>query len=167
MTFSIPSGTETFKNGATEEKRVNLTQRHKQRILTTLVTVSVFLFSFIVFVLLSNLLSLEMSLVITFLVAITLLTIYQVYHYRFCHEHITLVNTLTQIYAGTILIAGILIMLILKLGLSIDFVTSYLILSLVVILLVFLTLRRYDEFLEEHVPRRLARVQPQPQKKRK
>jgi hypothetical protein len=139
---------------------MELGQRHRQRILTTIVTLCVFLFAFILFVLLSRLLSLEMSLILTFLVAITLLTVYQLYHYRFCHEHATLVNTLTQIYAGTILVVGILIMLILKLLLGIEYVTSYIILSAVVILLVFLTLGRYDEFLEEHVPRRLGALEP-------
>jgi hypothetical protein len=139
---------------------MNLSQRHKQRILTTIVTISTFLVGLLLFLALSASMSLEVTLIITFLVCIALLTGYQVHHYQYCHEHATLVNTLTQIYAGSILIAGILIMLLLKLILAIEFTTSYIILSLIIIVLVFLTLGKYDEFLEEHVPKRLAALQP-------
>lgn len=133
-------------------------QRHKQRILTTIVVLCVFLLSFIVFVLCSQVASLETTLVITFLIAILALTLYQSYNYRFCHERVTLVNTLTQIYFGVILIVSLLLMLLLQWLFSIEITTSYIILSAIVILFVFLTLQRYDAFLEEHVPRRLRHI---------
>lgn len=136
-----------------------LGQRHKQRILTTIVTASVFVLGVLLFFLLSQRLSLESTLVWTFLACIICLTGYQAYHYRFCHEHVTIVNTLTQIYAGAILSAGIVVMLLLKALLGIDIVTSYIILSATIILLVFLTVGTYDEFLETHVPKRLAHVE--------
>lgn len=140
---------------------MSLGQRHKQRLLTTIVTVNVFLACFLLFFLLSRAIDLEMTLILTFLAGIVMLTGYQVHHYRYCHEHTTIVNTLTQIYAGTILTIALLLILLLRWLFGVEVGTSYIILSAIVILLVFLTLGRYDEFLESHVPHRLRHVQRQ------
>ena len=126
-----------------------LHHRHKQRILTTIITLIIFFIALDVFVILTPVLTPETGLLYAFTVAIGLIVIYQTYNYRHSHEHITLVNTLTQIFLGTILFAICIIMLLLQAFFEIDIMTSYLILSLLVIVFTFVFLRRFDAFLEK------------------
>jgi hypothetical protein len=128
-----------------------LHHRHKQRILTTIVTLIIFIIAADTFIILNPVLELETSLLFAFAVAIGLTTAYQCYNYRHSHEHVTLVNTLTQIFMGTILFASAVIMLLLRAIFQIDVLNSYLYMSLIVIILIFIFLKRFDEFLEREV----------------
>lgn len=134
--------------------------RHKNRLLTTIVTGITFLLVLVLFFILNATMSTEITLLVTFGVGIFLLTIYHFYLYEHCHEHTTMINNLTQIYFGAILIMAILIMLVLRLFFSIELVDSYIILSLIVLGTVFLTLGPYDRFLEEHIGRRFPMNAP-------
>lgn len=128
--------------------------RHKQRILTTITTLIIFTIAADVFIILSPALDLATSLLYAFTVAIGLTVAYQCYNYKHSHEHLTLVNTLTQVFLGTILFAASIVMLLLQAFLDIDIVDSYLYLSLVVIILTFIFLKRFDAFLEREVQER-------------
>lgn len=128
-----------------------LHHRHKQRMLTTIITLFILLVAVDVFIFLQPALPLEVAALYAFTVAIGLTVAYQCYNYRHSHEHITLVNTLTQIFLGTVLFIAAIIMLVLHAFFSIDIVDSYLYLSLLVIILTFLFLRHFDEFLEKEV----------------
>jgi hypothetical protein len=128
--------------------------RHKQRILTTIVTLITLTIALDVYIVLAPVLDLTTALLYAFTVAIGLTVAYQCYNYRHSHEHITLVNTLTQIFLGTILFAASLVMLLLQAFLSIDILDSYLYLSVAVIVLTFIFLKRFDAFLEKEVQER-------------
>ena len=128
--------------------------RHKQRILTTITTLIIFTITVDVFIILSPALDLATALLYAFTVAIGLTVAYQCYNYRHSHEHLTLVNTLTQVFLGTILFAASVVMLLLQAFLNIDIIDSYLYLSLVVIILTFIFLKRFDAFLEREVQER-------------
>lgn len=128
-----------------------LHHRHKQRILTTLITLIIFIIAADVFIILQKTLDLQTTLLYAFTVAVGLTTAYQCYNYRHSHEHITLVNTLTQIFLGSILFVSAILMLLLQLFFGIDILDSYLYMSLLVILITFLFLKRFDRFLEREV----------------
>ncbi len=134
--------------------------RHKNRILTTIVTGITFLLVLVLFFILNATMSTEITLLITFGVGVLLLTLYHFYLYEHCHEHTTMINNLTQIYFGVILIAAIVFMLLLRLFFSVELVDSYIILSLIVLGTVFLTLGPYDRFLEEHIGKRFPMNAP-------
>lgn len=143
--------------------------RHKNRILTTIVTGITFLLVLVLFFILNATMSTEITLLVTFGVGIFLLTIYHFYLYEHCHEHTTMINNLTQIYFGVILLVAIAMMLLLRLVFSVELIDSYIILSLIVLATVFLTLGPYDRFLEEHIGKRFPMNAPvkKPAKKRK
>ena len=143
-----------------------LHHRHKHRILTTIVTLIAFVLSIDVFFFLEDALGLEISLLVTFAVGILFLTIYHLYAYEHCHEHATMVNNLTQIYFGAILLAGIIATFILRWLFEIEIINSYIILSLIVIGLVIITLKPFDQFLEGHLGTRFPMHAPSPRKKR-
>jgi|GEM_PF-3605662 len=128
-----------------------LHHRHKQRILTTITTLVIFTIALDVFLFLQPILDLQTALLYAFTVAIGLVTAYQCYNYRHSHEHLTLVNTLTQIFLGTVLFASALTMLFLQAFFDIDILDSYLYLSVLVILLTFIFLKSFDTFLESEV----------------
>jgi hypothetical protein len=128
-----------------------LHHRHKQRILTTIITLMIFIIAADTFIILQRILDLPTTLLYAFTVAIGLTTAYQCYNYRHSHEHTTLVNTLTQIFLGSVLFVSALIMLLLQAFIGIDILDSYLYMSLLVIVVTFLFLKRFDEFLEQEV----------------
>jgi hypothetical protein len=128
--------------------------RHKQRILTTIITLIILTIALDVFIILSPVLDPATTLLYAFTVAIGLTVAYQCYNYRHSHEHITLVNTLTQIFLGSILFVACLIMLALQTFYSIDILDSYLYLSVIVIIFTFVFLKRFDTFLEKEVQER-------------
>jgi hypothetical protein len=128
-----------------------LHHRHKQRILTTIITLIIFIIAADVFIILQRVLDLPTTLLYAFTVAIGLTTAYQCYNYRHSHEHMTLVNTLTQIFLGSVLFVSAVIMLLLQAFLGIDILDSYLYMSILVIIITFLFLKRFDEFLEREV----------------
>ena len=131
-----------------------LHHRHKQRLLTTIILLMIFVVALDTFLILEPVLPIETSLLFAFCVAIGLTVAYQCYNYRHSHEHITLVNTLTQIFLGTVLFVAAVIILLLQAFAGIEMVDSYLYLSLAVILLIFIFLKRFDEFLEREVQAR-------------
>src|SRR5687768_6948790 len=122
-----------------------LHHRHKQRVLTTIVTFIILFVAIDLFMVLYSVLPAEVALLYAFTVAIGLTVAYQCYNYRHSHEHLTLVNTLTQIFLGTILFIAAIIMLLLQTFAATDIIDSYLYLSLLVIVMTFLFLRRFDE----------------------
>jgi FlaA1/EpsC-like NDP-sugar epimerase len=125
-----------------------LHHRHKQRLLTTVILLIIFVVALDTYLILAPALTMETALLFAFTVAIGLTVAYQCYNYRHSHEHVTLVNTLTQIFLGTILFTAAVIMLLLQTFAGIDIIDSYLYLSLIVIFFTFLFLKRFDEFLE-------------------
>lgn len=139
-----------------------LHHRHKQRILTTIVTLIIFIISIDVFIVLQRVLDLPSTLLYAFTVAIGLTTAYQCYNYRHSHEHTTLVNTLTQIFLGSVLFVSAIIMLLLQTFAGIDVLDSYLYMSILVIIITFLFLKRFDEFLEREVQARFPMNAPAP-----
>jgi hypothetical protein len=128
-----------------------LHHRHKQRLLTTIVSLIVLSVAVDVFIFLMPILPLEVCLLYSFTVAIGLVTAYQCYNYRHSHEHLTLVNTLTQIFLGTILFVASIIILVLYALTGMDIINALLILSVIVVIITFLFLKRFDEFLEREV----------------
>jgi multisubunit Na+/H+ antiporter MnhB subunit len=147
---------------------MSLHHRHKQRILTTIALLSVFTLSLDVFLLLQPATGLDVSLLFAFTVAIGLITAYQCYNYRHSHEHLTAVNTLTQVFLGSVLFASCVLILILHAFFGVDIINSYISLSVIVVLLTFLLLRRFDEFLEREVGARFPMGQaPPPRNARK
>lgn len=128
-----------------------LHHRHKQRLLTTIITLIILIIAVDTFIILNPSFELETSLLFAFAVAIGLTTAYQCYNHRHSHEHATLVNTLTQIFLGTILFIATILILLLHALFQIDILDSYLYMSLAVILLTFIFLKRFDEFLEREV----------------
>jgi hypothetical protein len=130
-----------------------LHHRHKQRILTTIVMLIAFLIAIDAYIILSPVLEMEVALLFSFAVAIGIITAYQCYNYRHSHEHITLVNTLTQIFMGTILFASAVLILVLHTMFGWDVLNSYILLSVLVIALTFLFLKQFDQFLEREVQR--------------
>lgn len=130
---------------------MGLHHRHKQRVLTTIVMLIILFIAIDIFILLQPVLELEVAVLYAFTIAIGLTVVYQCYNYTHSHEHMTLVNTLTQIFLGTVLFIAAIIMLLLQAFARIDIINSYLSLSLLVIMLTFLSLGRFDEFLEREV----------------
>jgi len=141
-----------------------LHHRHKQRLLGTIVTLIAILLCLDVYLILSQYVSLELSLLLTFGVGILLLSLYHLYNYRHCHEHVTMINNLTQTYFGVVLLFSIILILLLRAVFLIEIVNAYIIMSVLVILLVFLTLGPYDRFLEEHLAVRFPTAVPQPRR---
>jgi hypothetical protein len=131
-----------------------LHHRHKQRILTTIITLIILIIGVDVYLILSPMLDLATALLYAFTVVIGLTVVYQSYNYRHSHEHTTLVNTLTQIFLGTILFTTCMLMLLLQAIFSIDIIDSYLILSIITILFTFIFLKKFDRFLEEEVTKK-------------
>lgn len=140
----------------------NLHYRHKNRILTTLFTGIAVVLCFNIYMILIQFLALEMSLILTFAAGILVLTLYHLYLYEHCHEHLTMINNLTQVYFGVVLLASIFVMLILRWLFNVDFVTSYILLSLIVLGTIFFTLGPYDRFLEAHVNEKFPMQAPKP-----
>lgn len=128
-----------------------LHHRHKQRILTTIISLIVLFISIDVYLFLEPVIGMETALLYSFTVAIGLVVVYQCYNYRHSHEHLTLVNTLTQIFLGSVLFFSAVLMLVLQAIFGIDVLDSYLALSLIVIVLTFVFLKRFDAFLEREV----------------
>jgi hypothetical protein len=133
---------------------VELHHRHKQRILTTVATLIAFVIGVDAFIILQPIVEMSIALLFSFAAAIGVVTAYQCYNYRHSHEHLTLVNTLTQIFMGTVLFAGAILILLLQAFFGMEVTDSYLVLSLLVIFLTFLSLRGFDEFLEREVQQR-------------
>ncbi len=133
---------------------MGLHHRHKQRILTTIITLIIFVIGIDVYLILSPILDLPTALLYAFTVTIGLTVIYQSYNYRHSHEHTTLVNTLTQIFLGTVLFTTCVIMLLLQSIFLIDIINSYLVLSIITILFTFIFLKKFDRFLEDEVTKK-------------
>jgi hypothetical protein len=128
-----------------------LHHRHKQRILTTIVMLIAFLIAVDSYIILQPITEMSVALVFSFAVAIGIITAYQCYNHRHSHEHITLINTLTQIFMGTILFVSAIIILLLHAFFGFDVIDSYLALSVLVIILTFIFLKQFDQFLEKEV----------------
>ena len=147
---------------------MGLHHRHKQRLLTTITTLLILTLSADVFLILNPVLGLELGLLFAFTVAIGLTVAYQCYNYRHSHEHLTLVNTLTQVFLGSILFASSIIILILHLLFGLDVLDGYMYMSFLVIVLTFAFLKKFDEFLEFEVKQRFPMAAaPAPKKRRK
>lgn len=139
--------------------------RHKQRTLAMAAWIIIFTIAVDVFFMLKPILSDEVALLYAFAVAVGLTVAYQTYHYRHSHEHHVLVNTLTQIYLGAILFVSAVVMLLLHAFFGIDVIDSYLVLSLMVILLTFLSLGLFDMFLKQELKRKFPMSEtPSPKK---
>ena len=141
---------------------MKLHYRHKNRLLTTIFTAIALLLCFNIYFILVQFMTLEMSLILTFATGILVLTLYHLYVYEHCHEHITMINNLTQVYFGVVLLVSLFAMLLLRWVFGVDLVTSYIVLSLLVIGTIFLTLGPYDRFLESHIGGRFPMDAPQP-----
>lgn len=141
-----------------------LHHRHKHRILTTIVTLIAVVLSINVFFLVGGQ-NLESALLITFGAGIFFLTLYHLYAYEHCHERLTMINNLTQIYFGAILLLSIVFIFLLRWLFNVAIIDSYLIMSGIVLVTVFLTLGSYDRFLEDHVGKRFPVKAPSPRKK--
>lgn len=133
---------------------MDLHHRHKQRILTTLITLITLVIGIDVYLILSPVLDPAIALLYSFTVVIGLSVVYQGYNYRHSHEYATLVNTLTQMYLGTVLFTTCTIMLIVQALFSLNIIDSYLILSIITILTTFIFLKEFDNFLAEEITKK-------------
>ncbi len=142
--------------------------RHKQRTLSVIVFLLIFTVATDVYFILSPAYGLEAALLFAFTVAIGLTVTYQCYNYRHSHEHHVMLNTLTQIYLGTILFACCVLILLLHAFLGLDILDGYIILSLIVLLLTFLSLGHFEEWVTHHMGRKFkASTAPKPKARKK
>ncbi|MDD9952789.1 MAG: hypothetical protein OXR66_00465 [Candidatus Woesearchaeota archaeon] len=147
---------------------MSLHHRHKQRVLTTLTTLITLTIAVDAFLILRGTIGMEPALLFSFAVAIGLTTAYQCYNYRHSHEHLTLVNTLTQVFLGSILFISCLVILLIHVFLGVNIIDMYLWLSVIVIALTFIFLKKFDEFLEYEVKHRFGKSKvPSPRKRKK
>ncbi len=133
---------------------MGLHHRHKQRVVTTLMLLMALALAADTFVIVARWASLDVALLCAFTIAIGITTAYQLYNRRYSHEHLTLVNTLTQAFLGSVLFASCILVLVLRLFVDIDIVGISLFLSLIVIVLTFAFLRKFDAYLESEVQSR-------------
>jgi hypothetical protein len=142
---------------------MGLHHRHKQRILTTLVTLITLTIAVDTFIVLSPLLAQATALLYAFAVGIGIITAYECYGYRHSYERSTIINTLTQIFLGAVLFGCIVISLLLNVFLQMTAINSYLTLCTLVLLTTFLLLRKFDTFLQREVQQRFPMsVAPRP-----
>lgn len=129
--------------------------RHKQRILTTIVSLITFVICADFFLLLRG--SPETKLLLTFGLAMILLTLYHWYNYRHCHEHITMINNLTQIYLALVVIVSMILIFILRAIFSLN---TFIWFSVIVVVLTLSTQNHLDAFLENHILKRFPMAVP-------
>jgi peptidoglycan biosynthesis protein MviN/MurJ (putative lipid II flippase) len=123
----------------------------KHRVLTTIVTVISLAVCFAVFQYLSQTKSIEVAAVIAFILGILIVLFYQIFNYKNLSHSISRVNSLTQIWLGLIIIVAGIITVLLNLSFGVEFSTALIWMAGLVLLLLFLTIKHFDSYLEKKV----------------
>ena len=124
----------------------------KHRIMSTAVLlISIALSVGIFFLFLMAGFSSEVSGLIAFSIAISINIIYQYAYFFHMEEDITKVNALTQVWFGVIIIFSCSLILILHVFFGVGFENALIFMSALVITTIFLTIKKFDEYIESKV----------------
>ena len=130
----------------------------KERIITTIVLIVSLVVAGLIFTLLNTRFSAEAALLVALPLGILINVVYLLAFYEESHDAKKKINTLTQIWAGIIIIASSVIVGIIRLIFEVDISTLLICLTAAVLILIFASIRRYDRFLESRISRAEKRV---------
>ncbi len=120
----------------------------KERIITTIVLVVSLIVAGFIFILLNSRFSTEMALLVALPLGILINIVYLLAFYEETHDKKKKVNTLTQIWAGCVIIVASIIVGILHAIFNIEIGTLLIYLTVVVLILIFVSIKKYDNYLE-------------------
>ena len=125
--------------------------RDKQhRIQATIVLIISIFIAYYLFIVLSRSRSSEISALIAFSAGILLVVGYQLYNFKNLKHKLTKVNSLTQVWLGLLFVAAAIFVLILNSS-GVEFSTAMMWMSGTVLALLFLSIKKFDEFLEKKI----------------
>jgi hypothetical protein len=122
----------------------------EHRILATVVLLLSVLFSYIMFTILNKTRSTEISAVIAFSAGILVVVGYQLFNFKNLQHKTTKINSLTQIWLGLMLVVACIFVLILAAA-GVEFSTALLWMCGIVLAMLFLSIKKFDEFLEHRI----------------
>ena len=119
------------------------------RIGMTIVVVVTFLLCIGLFYLLIQKFAEDISAVLSLIIGVLIVLSYLFYNYKNLSHDISRVNALTQIWLGLIIVVGSIISILIYLIFGVEFSNVLLIMSGIVIILLFLSVRKFDIYLEK------------------
>jgi len=122
----------------------------KHRILSTFVLIMAIILAFYMFNMLSRARSMEISALIAFSAGILVVVLYQLINFKNLRHKVTKVNALTQVWLGLLFVVASIFVLVLNTA-GIEFATAMMWMSGFVIALLFLSIKHFDEFLEDKI----------------
>ena len=125
--------------------------RDKQhRIIATIVLVLSVCFVFYLFNVLSRTRSNEISALIAFSTGILIIVGYQLLNFKSLKHKVTKINSLTQVWLGLLFVVASIFVLILT-SKGVEFATALMWMSGAVLVMLFLSIKKFDEFLETKI----------------
>lgn len=122
----------------------------KHRVLITFVLLLSLLLTFKVFMSLNAIYGMAPAFLFSLAFGLLINVLYQFYHFRHCKGRYTRINTLTQIWFGSIAILASIIALLIEGIFNLDIIDILLVYVAIVLVTIFVFIKHYDDFLEHH-----------------
>jgi len=123
----------------------------KHRIINTLMLVAALAFAMLIFNFLSTARSNEVSAVIAFCAGVLIVVVYQLFNYKKLEHKTSKINSMTQIWLGLLLVVSGITVLILNVSFLVEFSTALIWMSGIVLALMFLSIKKFDTYLEKEI----------------
>lgn len=122
----------------------------EHRVLATVVLVLGVVLAYLIFNLLRKTRSTEVSAIIAFSAGILIVVGYQLFNFKNLQHKTTKINSLTQIWLGLMLVVASIFILILSAS-GMEFGTALMWMAGIVLAMLFLSIKKFDEFLEKKI----------------
>jgi ABC-type Fe3+-siderophore transport system permease subunit len=122
----------------------------EHRVLATVVLVLGVVLAYLIFNILRKTRSTEVSAIIAFSAGILIVVGYQLFNFKNLQHKTTKINSLTQIWLGLMLVVASIFILILSAS-GMEFATALMWMAGIVLAMLFLSIKKFDEFLEKKI----------------